>query len=373
MRILCLCLLLLACSSSDGKPHPRDAGGDGDEDLDASPEDRHDAGPTEEPAGQMRTLPLFDAVRISSIDTDEHFQKAEAELDFGAGPFAKVTLFVDLDTSCFPFSRWSEDPPPMGQNFPPSCDAFDRNFEFTLDEPKADTDPPAFEVMRAITPFGGPLHVEVDLTNLANARPGKHRMQAFIATWSDAAGMVSGSHGGWNVSAHVELTTGVPPLKVLAATPLFNTNLGDSTLAAMNTFTLPEGTKQILIELRSTGHGGATDAACFGPAEEFCSRSHSLKIDGKNVSTFDITRTDCGSLCTLVTEGELMYCMQNPTGLPDSVRAPRAGWCPGSFTEPRTWMLNAGGTHEHTLEYAVDKIAMGGSVRASAVLYAVGE
>jgi hypothetical protein len=369
--LLASCLaLLLACSPQDDKP----AAGDGDGDGDAG--QLEDAGARGEPAGEMRTLALFDAVRISSHDTDEHFQKAETAFDFGHGPFEKVTLLVDLATSCFPFSKWSEDPPPEGHNFPPSCDAFDRNFELTLDEPKADGDPPAFEVMRAITPFGGPLHVEVDLTDLANARPGKHRMQAFIATWSDAMGLVSGAHGGWNVSARIELTTGTPPRKVLAATPLFNGNLGDTTPAATGQFTLPEGTKQLRVELRTTGHGGTsvTDPKCFGPAEEFCTRQHAIEIDGQRVEGFEITRYDCGALCTLATEGELMYCTQNPTGLPASVRAPRAGWCPGSFTEPRTWMLSAsGGEKVHTLEYAVDHIEAGGSMRASAVVYAIGE
>lgn len=105
---------------------------------------------------------VFDNVRITSNSAGPNFQQANATVDFGAGPFTKVTLVVDLASTCFPFDGWKTNPPPTGQNWPADCDAFDRNFEFTLDEPKDATDTPAIELVRAITPFGGPLHLEVE-------------------------------------------------------------------------------------------------------------------------------------------------------------------------------------------------------------------
>jgi hypothetical protein len=325
----------------------------------------------DEPAGIARTLALFDAVRLSSDQGDAHFQKAQTELDFGAGPFAKVTLFVDLDTTCFPFSRWSSEDIPEGQNFPPSCDAVDRNFEITFDEPERPGDPPSIDVMRAITPFGGPMHLEVDVTDFANARPGKHRMQAMIGTWPDPRGMTTGARGGWNVSAHVALTTGRAPTNVLAVAPLFNQLLGHGEASTSTRFELPEGTQNIRIELRTTGHGGGMDPTCFGQAEEFCVREHSVKLDGRMVESFDITRTDCDDHCTMTGEPGAQYCLENPTGDPDIVMEPRAGWCPGTLSAPHSWLLPASGLH--TFEYDVDHIAPDGNIRASAIVYAIGE
>ena len=72
------------------------------------------------------------------------------------------------------------DPPPAGQNWPADCDAFDRNFDFFIDDAPPGADgggPTPFEVIHAITPFGGPEHLEVDLTDLANGLPGKHGLR----------------------------------------------------------------------------------------------------------------------------------------------------------------------------------------------------
>ena len=380
-RSLVLLALVCACSS-DGSKHNASGDGDsaGDGDLtmgdgDAATGDGDAAEGPEQP-GQKRSIPLFDAVRLSSIAEDEHFQSAEQAFDFGAGPFAKVTFIVDLATTCYPTTQWQKDPPPEGQNYSPSCDAFDRNFEFTLDEPKKDGDAPAFELIRAITPFGGPLHMETDITDLANAHPGKHTVKTFIATWSDAMGQVTGSRGGWNVSAHIELETGTAPRKVLAAIPLFNGNLEPKQLAFEAPFTLPAGTKKMRIDLRATGHGGGEDPLCFGPAEEFCNRPHRVSIDDKALPTLSIYRDDCAKLCTHVTgDGfNAEHCKENPFGAIQSVEAPRAGWCPGSLVDPHSFEFPVnGGGKPHTFKYGLDAIAEGGSIRSSAVVYAYGE
>lgn len=333
-----------------------------------------DAG-TDAAAAAPYDLPLFDEVRISSSDKDPHFQQAEVEVDFGTGPFASATLIADLTSTCFPFEQAKDDPPPEGHHYPPQCDAFDRNFEFTLDEPKQADDPPALELVRAITPFGGPLHIEQDLTDLANGLPGKHRIKVFIATWSDAAGLVSGSHGGWNVSAHLAMAPGKAPRPVLAVAPLANTSLTSAQATLDASFTIPKGTRSLHLELRSTGHGGGTSSDCFGPAEEFCKRRHTVHVDGKRLGEFDLTRYDCASLCTLTAgPGDSMYCKENPTGAPESVRAPRAGWCPGAVSPPRSWDLevSAPNDSEHRFSYGIDNIAEGGSYRVSAVAYALG-
>lgn len=357
--------LLAACSST---PSPIDGGAPSDVGVDAFV-----PGPF--------TLTPFDRVRISSHSEDENFQNATAPVDLGGGPFESVVLHVALDTSCYPFERWSEDPPPAGQNYPASCDAFDRNFEFTLDPPADEGGAPGFELVRAITPFGGPATFDVDITDLANARPGTHQLRTHITTWSDGEGRVSGSHGGWWVTATIDVVHGTAPRRVLAAIPLFDGNLTSDATAVTVPFTLPEGTVSTRLEYRTTGHGGPnTDRdACIGPAEEFCRRQHTLRIDTLDLGSHEPWLNTCRPMCTIAHQesatGGFDYCMQNPTGSVDSVRAPRANWCPGRVTPPRVYdeQLVDVGPGAHEFEASVNAIAVGGSFRTSATIYAFGD
>ena len=78
-------------------------------------------------------MTVFDAARISSKASDPNFQELSADLDLSDGPYESATLIADLGTTCVPFSSWADNPPPMGENWPADCDAFDRNFEISLD------------------------------------------------------------------------------------------------------------------------------------------------------------------------------------------------------------------------------------------------
>jgi hypothetical protein len=327
------------------------------------------------------TETVLDDARIGSDSTMADFQKARGALDLHDGPFARVTLTVVLGTTCFPFANWSHDPQPAGQNWPADCDAFDRNFELTLDEPGAPSDPPAIELARAITPFGGPMTFTVDITDVANGRPRRHTLQAFIATYSDATGQVTGSSGGWNVTARVDAQPGPPPRNVLAVVPLFNT-VQTSATPASATFAIdaPANTVASRVEYRVTGHGGGSsrgDLGCAGPAEEFCDRTHTITVDGATADALDAWRDDCADNCTIAHQGPVTggfdYCTQNPCGNVDSVRAPRANWCPGTLTPPFVLDYPALRTPgHHTFGYAIDRIDAGGSWRMSGVYFAFG-
>src|SRR5438876_492457 len=148
MRRLALLLAVAACSGGT-TTKVRDA------EVDAS------ADAQEADAAAPYDLVPFDHARIGSQGGQPNFQQVNAPIDLGPGPFASVTLIADLDSTCYPFTKWAADPPPAGQNWPADCDAFDRNFEFTLDEPAPAGAPPAIEPVRSITPFGGPEHLEV--------------------------------------------------------------------------------------------------------------------------------------------------------------------------------------------------------------------
>ena len=362
--LLCLCAALAACG--DDTSPARDGAL-----PDAAPAD---SGPD---APAAYELAPFESARIGSQGGQPNFQQVEAEIDLHDGPFANVTMVVDLGTTCFPFAGWAADPPPVGQNWPADCDAFDRNFELTLDDPATADGPPAIELMRAITPFGGPLHLEIDVTDVANGRPGRHRLRAFIATWSDAAGQVSGSNGGWNVTTHLRVTPGAPPRRVLAVIPLWNGAQTTMTPPAPIGFDAPAGTTSGRIEYRATGHGGATGGVgCIGPAEEFCRRNHIVFVDEQSLGNIDAWRANCADNCTLAhqgpTTGGFDYCMQNPTGNIDSVRAPRANWCPGTLTPPFTSQQAPLGTPgHHEVRWEISKVA-GGDWRISALYIAYG-
>lgn len=324
------------------------------------------------------SVPLFERARINSKSEKENFQNARAEVTFGEGPFALATLVIDLDTTCYPFESWADNPPPPGENWPADCDAFDRNFEWTLDDPEDESDPPGIELVRAITPFGGPRHLEIDITDVVNGiDEGAHRIRAHITTWSDGAGQVSGSDGGWFVSGRVDLVPGPAPRDVLAVLPLYDKSYGPDARPGPQSFVVPEGTVASRIEYRVTGHGGgAGGLGCVGPAEEFCDREHTFVVDGAVLGVFHPWRTDCANFCTVTryespNGGGFDYCLENPCGAMASVRAPRANWCPGDISLPYTFepALTPG---EHTLSWSVSALAEGGSLRTSVTYFAFG-
>src|SRR4051812_30595278 len=147
-RFLFLAALVVACSSKD----PDTLGVA----TDAAVEDV-----VTTPAPYDVTV-IADA-RITSNSAGPNFQNAVGDLaPLKDGPFEKVTLHVELTSTCFPFDKWKTNKPPAGQYWPADCDAFDRNFETSLIDP-AKPDAPGLEMIRAITPFGGPLTIDEDV------------------------------------------------------------------------------------------------------------------------------------------------------------------------------------------------------------------
>ncbi|WAS94306.1 peptide-N-glycosidase F-related protein [Nannocystis punicea] len=326
------------------------------------------------------SLQVLDNAWISGMD-GWNTQHQDVAFDLGEGPFSKVTLIVDLDTDCYPWEKWQDSPPPQGQYWPASCDAFDRTMGF-ISDPAADADsPPGFELLRSITPFGGPAHLEADITDYANAHPGGHMLRSYINSWPDGAGQVSGSAGGWHLSVRVEGEPGPAPREVLAAVSLFSGDVGVDGATTTVPFNLPEGVKKAELVYTVSGHGGATDniGDCIGPAEEFCKRKHNISFDGALVTSFDAWRTDCSELCTVTTNdlgvGPDKFCAENPCGAIASVNAARANWCPGALVAPLrgpvTSALGAGPDHE--FQFAIDGVVEGGTWTVSAALYAYGQ
>lgn len=332
------------------------------------------AGGASDALGEPIAVPILTRVHISSDEGAENFQRALANVDFGKVPVARATLRVTLESPCFPFEGWAEQGVPTGQRWPAACDAFDRTLSVTLDHAEpADASAPGFELLRAITPFGGPLQVVTDVTDVVNGLPGSHELGLKIDTWSDADGLVSGSRGEWIASAELLLWPGTAPRKVLAVLPLLLEGQTEPTPAPLS-FDVPEGAGSARIEYRATGHGGAFAPGCLGPAEEFCQRTHELRLDGELLEELQPWR-DCSDFCTLTMndsgQGPAQYCAENPCADPNSARAPRANWCPGSKTDAFVLQgaeLVVAGKHE--LTRSVAELASGGVWTVSATYFA---
>lgn len=333
----------------------------------------------EEPAptpSEPYTVSAFDRVRISSLQDQPNFQRARQSIDFGPGPFESATLVVELESPCFPFSKWKRPGAiPQGHLWPAECDAFDRTFKFDLlakEEGK-----PGVELVRAITPFGGPMQFEVDVTDVANGLPGSHELEVSIGTWPDPQGQVSGSKGSWYVSARFEMVPGKPPREVLAVIPLFNENWNGPGEDRIFSFDLPipKGASEARLEYRATGHGGGAfdPDVCVGPAEEFCRRTHQIYVGTQQVFVGE-PWVECSDNCSVVEndpDAPFAYCAQNPCANHDSARAPRANWCPGRITPPiviEDPSLAVSGPQ--TVAWRVNRMASGGLWTVSATYFA---
>lgn len=326
-----------------------------------------DSSSTGSPAEPFEVV-AFEHAWVSSVDAS---QSVDGDVDLGDGPFASVRLVLELESPCFPFEKWTDDPPPAGENWPASCDAFDRIANIT-----SDPDGEAFELLRTITPFGGPLTTEVDITDWANARPGTHVLRGFVSTWADGEGQVSGSAGGWFLTGRVEVVPGPAPRTVLAAIPLHLGDVTAETGPVSIPFELPDGTTSARIDYLVSGHGGGpVGADCIGPADEFCHREHTLRFDDTELGTIEPWRDDCVELCTIVPdEWQWDYCAENPCGAIQSVQAPRANWCPGSPVTALPIELAALATPgAHVFELEIAGIGEGGVWPTTVVAYAYGE
>jgi hypothetical protein len=202
---------------------------------------------------------------------------------------------------------------------------------------KTGASPRVAEIMRFITGFGGPATYRADVTALAPLLSGRSTLSLSISTYARPA---------WRASLTLTYSDeGVGVRRPALAAPLFHElNVTSEANSASAVVTIPAGLERPRLRLITSGH--ATDG---GPGDEFTSRTHVLRIDGREVARWRPWSEQGGAL---------------RPGNPSSGRhaidgrelwssdLDRAGWHPGLMVEPLMIPLPelTPGRHEIDLE-----------------------
>jgi hypothetical protein len=194
----------------------------------------------------------------------------------------------------------------------------DRGFPVTTVAPAGDRDEAEIEIMRFVTPFGGPATYTADLTALAPLLTGRTSLRVWISTWKQPA---------WKVTLTLSYTdAGAGYRRPLFAQPIFNSEVTAEQRTLRASINIPRGLSRPRIRVLSTGH--ATDGA---GGDEFISRSNVLRIDGREVASWRPWSEQGGPLREI-----------NPTAGRTEIDGrslwasdlDRSGWHPGLIVEP---------------------------------------
>lgn len=199
---------------------------------------------------------------------------------------------------------------------------------------------PDLEVVRFITPYGGPGDYEVDVTALAPLLRGRRTIRAQIDTWTSPAWRLGLSFRYTRVRDYDDPTWAAPAY----FTANFNRQEmpdGDSVRV-----TIPPGLKRVVLQYLSTGH--CTDGV---DEDEFVSKANVLSIDGMVVARLHPWRDDCRRF-----RDRNPYCARWTDGSWSSDYS-RSGWCPGVEVLPTELDLTdhlTPGTH--TLRFVIENM-----------------
>lgn len=163
-------------------------------------------------------------------------------------------------------------------------DPWTRLGSLTLVQKSSDQTPVELELMRFITGFGGQGTFTQDLTALAPLLQGETTIRLFISTYKKPA---------WKVTLTFSYTTeGAGYRRPVWSVPLFN---DDSVTSEENrlqaSIEVPAGLARPRLRLISTGH--ASDGT---GGDEFVTRTHVLRIDGKEVARWRPWTENAGEL-----------------------------------------------------------------------------
>jgi hypothetical protein len=198
--------------------------------------------------------------------------------------------------------------------------------------------PDEIELMRFVTPFGGPATYTADLTAFAPLLSGETSLRVWISTWKQPA---------WKVTLTLLYTAeGVGYRRPRWATPIFNSEVTALESRLVSTIDVPAGLARPRLHILSTGH--ATDGT---GGDEFITRSHVLRIDGIEVARWRPWSENGGRLRGAnPTSGRSMKTDGRELWVSD---LDRSGWNPGLLVEPMQIPLPELGAGKHTIELEI--------------------
>ena len=336
MRVLWIACLAggMGCSSHTSAPPgdaaPPDAGHRADASRDAAREAKADARDASK-CGADGGVITVDVVSKAHLTQGTPSVDVEATVPEGCWSSVKVQVTASS-------SDCTTGTPPAGQNWPTSCDPFDRLAQVSLADPGTT---PMF-VLDAVTSFGGTATWTQDVTDYASLLTGKHTYHVEIDTYSDPKGLVTGTASSHDATVSILLTPGTPPHDVVLAVPLLRSDItggGDAGAPVLSAkLTAPSGASQARFDYFTSGHGGNGAMAC----DEFCPKENDVSLDGTNVYAKAPT-SNCSKNCThmpitgSISCGGTTYdyiCEQNPDSCPPSPTYPRSNWCPSQIIAP---------------------------------------
>ncbi len=193
------------------------------------------------------------------------------------------------------------------------------------------------ELMRFVTPFGGPATYTADLTAFAPLLEGETSLRVWISTWTKPA---------WKVTLTLAYTSdGAGYRRPRWATPIFNSEVTAEQGLLKTTINVPEGLARPRLHLISTGH--ATDGM---GGDEFISRMHVLRIDGFEVARWRPWSENGGPLRSANPTSGRMNIDGRQLWASD---LDRSGWHPGLSVDPLQIPLPELTPGKHSIELEI--------------------
>ena len=199
------------------------------------------------------------------------------------------------------------------------------------------------EIGRFMTPFSKACSWTIDVTDFRSMLAGSVTLNTFILYY-----VTAGSQKGYLITVSFDFIGGTPKKEAYKIENLWGNDVNNrweygcykhkiSGYIPPKQVTIDPNADSIKANVNCTGHGEFNTDNCG----EFCSKTHTLRVDSSAASTFSHTlwRGDCGSNPCSPQNGTWQY--------------NRAGWCPGS--DVKSWKTDitayAKGKNQIWLEY----------------------
>jgi len=189
------------------------------------------------------------------------------------------------------------------------CDPWDRFANLSIE-----VGGQTIEIGRYVTPYGNDwCSWTIDVSEYRHLLTGTKTISSKIDTWEN----------GWLVNTEFEFVPGTPDYEFVHVQNLWvddNFEYGDTVFFSINlpeiVVPIPDNAEEVIMRVVNTGHGqGNTDNAA-----EFSQKTHAVHVNGSEVATHFLWKSDCESNPCSPQGGTWQF--------------DRAGWCPGQGVTP---------------------------------------